>query len=106
MEQEKKAFKGKLDDELKDRHFLMKEEVMRRTHPSTLRQRLNVIWNKEIEVSLLPLSAVLVLLFLAVGLRGFLYEKEPEQGNRELIEISGNVYWKDQLEKAVMKHEG
>lgn len=105
MSREKEKMKEQLDKELQHIRFTKQQEVLKRTHPVHFKERLASLWNKEIEISLLPICTVMTFLFLSLGIWGFTNEKEHQPLQRELVEAGGNVYWKDQLEKAVVIYE-
>jgi len=104
MAQNQKELKEQLEVELKELRFTGQDSVLRRTHPQTWRDRLLILWNKELELPLLPLgmTAALLLTLVAVG------RMDARDGNtmavqdrRELVEVAGNIYWKEDYEKAV-----
>jgi len=106
MDRERESIRNKLDEELRELKFERAEDVIRRVHPRTWRERLSGIWNKEIEVPVLPLgmSFAVILAVVAVShLRTSGDEgKSGRNGEeRQLIEAGGNTYWKDEYERAV-----
>jgi len=105
MNREKEKMKQQLDKELQHIQFTKQQEVLKRTHPVDFKERLASLWNKEIEIPILPVCTVITILFLSFGFWGFTNEKEHQPLQRELVEAGGNVYWKDQLEKAVVIYE-
>lgn len=105
MSRGKVKIKQQLDKELQHIRFTKQHEVLKRTHPVDFKERLASFWNKEIEIPLLPICTIITCLFLSVGIWGFTNEKEHQPLQRELVEAGGNVYWKDQLERAVVIYE-
>lgn len=109
MSRERAYIRSKLDGELEEVRFGRAEDVLRRTHPRTWRDRLRAFWNKEIEVPVLPLGlsfAVILAISAASQLRDRVGDGDaalPE--SRELIEAGGNTYWKDDYERAVASVE-
>ncbi|MFB9275693.1 hypothetical protein [Cohnella cellulosilytica] len=97
----------RLREELDELRFGGQEDVLRRTHPRSWRDRLLALWNKELEVPVVPLGlsfAVLLAVVAASQLRG------PDDGDdastgRQLVEVGGNTYWKDDYERAVASIE-
>ncbi|TVY01194.1 hypothetical protein [Cohnella terricola] len=111
MNRERERIKNRLDEELGGLQFGGQEETLRRTHPRSWRDRLRAFWNKEIEVSLLPLGASLAVI-LAVAAIYQLSDAKNDSGDtdwrdgRQLVEAGGNTYWKDDYERAVASIEG
>mgnify|MGYP001447668609 FL=1 len=106
MQQEQEKLKHRLDEELRHITFTKQVRVLKRTHPKTFREKFSIWWNKEIELPLRYLGIVMIC-FLLIGTYSiFEVNKEEEiDGQRVLVEEGGNYYWKDQLERAVTKHE-
>ncbi|XID92737.1 hypothetical protein ACF3MZ_30515 [Paenibacillaceae bacterium WGS1546] len=105
MSRERAHIRNKLDAELEEVRFGRADDVLRRTHPRTWRDRLRAFWNKEIEVPVLPLGLSFAVI-LAVTAASQLRERAGDgdaalPGGRELIEAGGNTYWKDDYERAV-----
>jgi len=113
LDQEQSILKQELDRELSHLKFSKQADVIRRTHPTTLRGRLRALWNKELELPVIPLGTAFALLFTAA----FLYHggrqpkshPEPVPGGtpeqRVLIEAGGSIYWKDEIERRLSQHE-
>lgn len=102
----KQAVKERLDHELKDVHFSGCEKVIQKTHSRSFAQKLSSLWNKEIEVPVLPIVMAVVLFFSTISLRDDLKsEVITTQAEREIIQIAGYTYWKDDYERAVKLHE-
>lgn len=108
---ERDAIKQQLDEELQPIHFEGHERVLKMTHPPTFRARLFALWNKEIEIPVKPIGAIVaIILVVSLSLHQPEVKHQPQQSvqqqpNRELIEAGGNTYWKDIYEQAVKKHE-
>jgi len=96
--------KNHLDEELKGVQFSKQQEVITRIQQKTWKHKITSIWNKEVEVSLIPVSAVFLLLFSFLGIQPFI-ENEQVSHEKELIEIGESVYSKDDLEKVVLNDE-
>ena len=113
MEHEQTSkLKEQLDAELSGLRFSRQEEVVKRTHPATLRGRLRAFWNKELELPVLPLGTAFALLltstFLFHSVRDpksdpAMTSGEPQQ--RELLKTGGSIYWKDEVERRLARHE-
>lgn len=105
MREEQAEIKKRLDEELGGLHYAGAERVLHRAlRPRRRRQRLNDWWNKEIELPLLPLAALCILLAGALLLtRSETLTEQPLAVDepRQLIEVGGNTYWKDDYERAV-----
>jgi hypothetical protein len=110
MKAEREHYKKKLDEELGEIRFTKEAEVLGLTHPRTWRQSLSALWNKEFEISLLPLGmsmAVIIAITAVAQLRSSEESEGPQPGKqRQLIEAGGNTYWKDNYERAVASLEG
>ncbi|SHF86332.1 hypothetical protein [Ornithinibacillus halophilus] len=101
---EKKRFKNQLDHELQNIHFNKQEEVLDKAYPTTWKQKLSKLWNKEIDIPLLPVGAVFVLMLFGYGYKD-IFNNDRMYEDKELVEIAGNTYWKDELEKVMGKYE-
>lgn len=110
MKAEQEQFKQKLGEELGKIRFTKEAEVLGITHPRTWRQKWSALWNKELEISLLPLGmsmAVIIAIVAVVQVQNSEVRDDPGQGDqRQLIEAGGNTYWKDKYERAVASLEG
>ncbi|MGD7052432.1 hypothetical protein [Sutcliffiella horikoshii] len=103
---EKQAVKERLDHEIKDFHFTGCEKVIQKTHPKSFAQKLSSFWNKEIELPVLPMVVTATLIFSTISLKDDLNsEVTTTQAEREIIQIAGYTYWKDDYERAVKEHE-
>ncbi len=111
MTTEREEFKQRLNDELASIQFTDHERVIRQTHPPTLGSRLLALWNKEIELPVKLIggvSASLVVIFLTLNLLHVgapQQNSQPQQGQRQLIEVGGNTYWMDIYEQAVKQYD-
>ncbi|QMV43096.1 hypothetical protein [Cohnella cholangitidis] len=105
---EREFIKNRLDEELSALHFTKENEVLRRTHPRSWKERLTALWNKEIEVPLFPLGASMAVILTVITLtqlQSFMDADGSLEEQRQLIEAGGNTYWKDDYEKAVASVE-
>ncbi|AOM84255.1 hypothetical protein [Salisediminibacterium beveridgei] len=93
---ERKQIKQALDQELSDVTFSGKDSVLSRTHPKTRKEKLDALWNREVQVPLIPLGAAMFLMITAGTLVGMPGNDEAE---RELIERGGSYYWSDMIDE-------
>lgn len=107
LTKKKESIKIQLDKELSGLEFTKQQQVLDHVHSLTWKQKIASIWNKEIELPLLPLSAVFMLLFLGFGAKEFIVniDKQQTMTDKLLIEVGGNVYWKDDFERMVIGDE-
>lgn len=107
MKNRRKLLKDELHDELKHVTFTKQKEVIERIRPVTWKQKWITFLNKEIELSLLPVASFTMFIFLLVGISYKKMDEIPpiDHPSKEIIEIDGYVYWKDQLEALVKHHE-
>lgn len=109
MKIQREAFKKQLDKEMNDIKFSKQREVIDRLRQITWKEKARLIWNKEIELPLLPLAAICTVICLSLGVKYFTnydYISDPMTAKAdELVEIDGYVYWKEDLEKTVMRYE-
>ncbi|MBM7662899.1 hypothetical protein JOC85_003710 [Bacillus mesophilus] len=94
--------KQQLDQELQDVTFTSFDKVLQETRPKTFRQRLNSLWNREITIPVLPFATA-TLLFIGIAGSTIFFSQEEPSPHRQLVEVSGNVYYSDLYEKAVAK---
>lgn len=106
---ERKQVQEQLNKELAHLQFTSQQQVLERTHPVTLKQKLVFLWNKELEIPLVPVATVLVLL-IGISLASPIFsgmivseQQSPHTQTRELIDTGAGIYWSDTLEKAVSK---
>lgn len=106
MDDDKKRLKNQLDRELATVRFTNHQQVLEKIgQPLTWRKRLHILWNKEIEVPVLPLGATLLAIFLFFSAKELvIQEKETEY--KELVSIGTYIYWKDEVGKLVNEDEG
>ncbi|SEM95856.1 hypothetical protein SAMN05192533_107144 [Mesobacillus persicus] len=104
MRQEKEAIKKRLNDELQHVKFTQHQEVLNRTHPVSAKEKLATFWNKEIEIPLVPVFAIFSLLIFSWGM-GMEQKQQNHSISRQLVEVGGNVYWEDELERVVVLRE-
>ncbi|MEK8129114.1 hypothetical protein WMW72_14510 [Paenibacillus filicis] len=104
------SIRDRLDAELSGTRFTGQHKVLERTHPKGWRQKLSSWWNSELELPLVPVSLVFLVLFGAVEVNRLQSSssggKTTAQERRELIEVGGSTYWKDEFDKAVARSEG
>ncbi len=101
---ERESMNKRLREELEELRFGGQEDVVRRTHPRSWSDRLLALWNKELELPIVPLGLSLVILLAVAAasqLRSSDDGSEAADNRRELVEVGGNTYWKDDYEKAV-----
>ncbi|QTH41465.1 hypothetical protein J4772_28600 [Cohnella sp. LGH] len=95
----------RLREELEELRFGGQEDVVRRTHPRSWSDRLLALWNMELELPIVPLGLSFVILLAVAAasqLRSFSDDgSEAADNRRELVEVGGNTYWKDDYERAV-----
>ncbi|WP_158289265.1 hypothetical protein [Paenibacillus flagellatus] len=107
MNDGKETVKRRLDEELADVVFAGRDEVLRRAFPRTAFDRLLVIWNKDIEIPVVPGAALVAVLVLALAV--YTGDGSNPDGaalrSRQLVEAGGSTYWKDELERAVADAE-
>jgi len=109
METEEQQFRSQLDSELDHLTFQGSKKVLQQTHPSSWREKLAALWNKELEIPLAPLLPVAavasVLLLWGVIAHGPSGGHPDRTGSLtrlehyELIEAGGNTYPKELYEK-------
>ena len=111
MNTEQEAIKQQLDEELEPIRFTGHEQVIRRTHPPTLQNRLLTFWNMEIQLPLKPIAALSAIILVTVVAVHSTQIEEPQfpvtkqLDTRELVEAGGNIYWKDVYKQAVKQHD-
>ncbi|MFD1019319.1 hypothetical protein [Thalassobacillus hwangdonensis] len=102
--------KSKLDKDLEQIKFQSQQEVLRHIQqPRTWKERFVELWNKEIQLPVLPMTTASVVLFAMLSFYPVLQNGDGIQDTRsiqqtEIIQKGGSVYWKDQFEE-VKKHE-
>ncbi|WP_100373651.1 hypothetical protein [Bacillus sp. FJAT-45037] len=99
---ERKQIKSLLDEELSTVRFKKKEDVLKRTHPKTFKQKWEAWLNEEISVPVIPTTSFTVLL-LAVGIFTML-ETNPETTNH-IVEFGGNLYYQHVLDERGVSYE-
>ncbi len=106
MQQERETIHRRLKDELSEVYFDQTDLVLQRTHPRTWGQRIRMLWNREIELPLVPIGLAAAFL---IGIAIFQQGADPQQGDpltpRQMVEAGGNIYWADAYEKAVSSRE-
>ncbi|RST59785.1 hypothetical protein D5F11_010250 [Siminovitchia terrae] len=105
MKNQRKTLKKQLDKEMNHITFSKQQEVIDRLHPVSFKQKALLIWNKEIELSLLPLVAIVVVI-LSLGIKyNDVTPDHVAKTKDELVEIDEYRYWKGDLEKMVTRYE-
>ena len=109
MTLERKRVREQLDEELSELRFQGHEEVLKRLQPVAWRERLRELWNREIEVPLVPVGLMVALI---AGASLWLRQPPSVQDTSadlpkktELIEVAGNVYWKEDYERMIASVE-
>lgn len=98
----KNKMKEHLDRELTHITFTQQDVVLAKIQSKKI-NKWRYFWDKEVEISLVPATAIFILLF---GLGFYTWspthltqvELEPE---KKLIEIAGNVYWDTLIKREV-----
>ncbi|MFD2045094.1 hypothetical protein ACFSTA_15530 [Ornithinibacillus salinisoli] len=104
--EDKRQFKKQLDKELASITFCKQNNVLDRAYPRTWKDKIRNLWNKEVEVPLLPISAVCVIIMFSFGYKEFYLNQHQVITNENvLIEVAGNTYWKEDLERAMIRNE-
>jgi hypothetical protein len=103
MQQEREMINQRLKDELSDVYFDRTDQLLQQTHPQTWIQRWRVLWNKEVELPLLPIGILATLLigWTIIQQADLPLQQDAARSPRHLIEAGGNTYWSDAYEKAV-----
>lgn len=98
-----------LENELVDLQFNGQDKVLQRSHPKNWMHRAGKLWNKEIEIPLLPLASVLLLVIsISIGSQ-FIDRDDPSSSipqpaqTKVLVDTGVGIYTYDVLEKAVGK---
>lgn len=90
-------FKKEVDHELQHERFSSKEDVLERVRkPVTLKEKIHAVWNKEIEIPVVPLATSIV---LAVTMIVVPYTSKSPQPKTGIVEIDGSYYWQDRVEE-------
>ncbi|WP_078429903.1 hypothetical protein [Alkalihalobacterium alkalinitrilicum] len=98
MNDNRKQWKEKLDDELKDVTFQNVETVIKRTHPKTWTERLQHWLNQETQFPIVPASAVLgvVLLLVTIPLSN---GGNTADDKGQLVDMKSSIYWSEMIEE-------
>lgn len=103
----KEQLKGNLDKEVESIQFTKHQEVLEQVYPTTWKQKLHKLWNKEISIPLIPVSTVCVLFIIVISYPE-IRSIEPlpkDEANRAIKEIAGYYYWEDDYERALLRDE-
>lgn len=87
--------------------FTKQKEVLKQVYPTTMKQKIHKLWNKEIVVPLVPVSAIAFLLIVAISIPEIKSLKPPadNEANQTIIEVAGYYYWEDDYERALLRDE-
>ncbi|WP_079477093.1 hypothetical protein [Halobacillus salinus] len=89
--------KKELDYELRDEHFSSKKTVLEKAcQPVALKERVRDLWNKEIEIPVVPLATSIV---IALTMTVVPYTTKTPQPKSGIVEIDGSYYWQDRVEE-------
>jgi hypothetical protein len=107
LKKAEEQLKRQLDNELEQIQFTTKQAVIKRVYPTSWKEKLHKLWNKEITIPLIPVSVTFVLLIVSLGYLELkpVERQVTETDERELIQVAGNYYWKDDLERVLMNNE-
>ncbi|MFS0674289.1 hypothetical protein [Ornithinibacillus sp. 179-J 7C1 HS] len=107
MMKAKEQLKVNLDKEVESIQFTKHQEVLEQVYPTTWKQKLHKLWNKEISIPLIPVSTVFALMVIAIGYVEINTSEKINNPNQEkvIIQVAGNYYWKDEFERALLKNE-
>ena len=95
MDREKERMKKKLEEELNDVTFTRQNQVLLKIEKKSLREKLALFLNKEIEINVIPVSLAIMLIALPLS---YGIVKNSNVSERKMIEIAGSYYWEDELE--------
>ncbi|WP_216830347.1 hypothetical protein [Alkalihalobacterium elongatum] len=98
MNDNREKLHQKLEQELNAHTFQNTEAVIKRTHPKTWSERVSRWLNKDIEVSLLPVSATVCGALLLVTLP-FVSINDSADQKGELVNLKGSIYWSEMIEE-------
>lgn len=103
MVNSRQNIRDQLDQELQNITFTSADKVHARIHPTTWRQRIYALWNKEVEIRGSTAGAILLAFTLFLGIGGIrsLQTDIDMNDNRQQIKLGGSTYWKGELEKVV-----
>lgn len=107
MKRQHQTIKQQLDNELEHLTFTKQRAVINHIQQQTWRQKCAAMWNKEIEVPLVPVTTVSFTLLLCFGIAfsGDSDSTPAHSYSDETIKVGGNVYWKEDFEELVMQYE-
>ncbi|BAC15313.1 hypothetical protein [Oceanobacillus iheyensis HTE831] len=107
MKRQQQTIKQQLDNELEQLTFTKQAVIIHHVQKQTWKQKCAAIWNKEIEVPLIPVTSVSLVVLLSVGI-AFSGDSDSTPENThsyETIKVGGNVYIKEDFEELVMQYE-
>ncbi len=107
MDNERKNLTKKLNQELNDLHFSSQQNVFDKIYKKTWKQQIVSLWNKEIELSFLPITVVTISLIFLFFSTNLIISDNSLSVKKEkiLIEVGGNIYWKDEIAKVESQYE-
>lgn len=111
MENKRDLIRQKLEEELRELHFSLQEEVVDRAFPKSMRSRVKALWNKELRLPVLPAGIAAVSIVAVIAASAYASHSPSsadadllagKNGNtRQLIDAAGSTYWRLDYEKAV-----
>ena len=105
MKKANEQLKRHLDKELEQIQFSRQVEVMNKITRITWKDKLHRLWNKEITIPLIPISAVLALCIVLIGYKEKWQEEPKNTNSGVLITVAGSYYWKEDLERMMSENE-
>lgn len=98
---ERQKMKKLLDDELQHITYLGRDKVIR---CQSILGKCHALWNKELEIPVLPVASVAAVVFLSIGIK-YSTGKPPAADTHKTIEVAGNTYWQADLERRLALYE-
>ncbi|WP_010098846.1 hypothetical protein [Ornithinibacillus scapharcae] len=108
MKNTRKDIKSQLDKELEQFQFSKKDAVINRLYPLSWKAKLQKLWNTEVTIPLVPVSAFFVLLIMGIG---YMEMKPTNESNLKddavsvLVVVADNYYWKNDIERVLQDDE-
>ena len=103
--EEKNQMKNRLDEELENIRFTKQADVLKKVYRPTWKDKLHLLWNKEISIPILPVSSAIVILLFGYGFFTISEFNNQEEYPHETIEIGGSTYWKAEIERRLANEE-
>jgi hypothetical protein len=91
---EREELKKCIDKQLEQIQFTRQKDVIKRTHPKTVKEKWVSWMNQEMTIPVVPVTSVAALLLVISITMGDDSPKETQQ----LVEVGGNVYYKHVVE--------